>query len=430
MSYTLIDLELTEQLPSLVVAENQKGIALILRWNGRPIGFVMRPRSSTHILEREELAQLLSREIGTKVLQERLRDELGPPTDDRRFPSLTVAICTKDRPEHLARCLASLMKVKLQRNASQSTKGNAPASYAFEILVIDNAPSDARTRELVASIQASIQNVRYVQEPRPGLDFARNRALCEASGELIAFLDDDVTVDSLWLCGLVEAWAENKDAAAFTGLVLPYKLEAEAQVLFEKRGGFRRGFEKLRYGQTLPGNSVYPCGPGIFGTGCNMAFRRDLLLQLGGFDEALDTGRPLPGGGDLDIFYRIIRAGHPLVYEPKFLAFHEHRHDLEGLRRQYWSWGLGLMAFITKTYDQDRSQRRKLVHLIVWWFQDMARQLVESLLGRHALPTGMVWAELWGGVVGLLGEYARSVKRIKQIRAQYDTGRPGTRGVL
>ena len=161
-----------------------------------------------------------------------------------------------------------------------------------------------------------------------------------------------------------------------------------------------------------------------------MAFRRDLLLQLGGFDEALDTGRPLPGGGDLDIFYRIIRAGHPLVYEPKFLAFHEHRHDLDGLRRQYWSWGLGLMAFITKTYDQDRSQRRKLVHLIVWWFQDMARQLVESLLGRHALPTGMVWAELWGGVVGLLGEYARSVKRIEQIRAQYNAGEPEARSLL
>ena len=75
MSYTLIDLELTEQLPSLAVAENQKGIALILRWNGRPIGFVMRPRSTTHILEREELAQLLSQEIGTKVLQQHLRDE-------------------------------------------------------------------------------------------------------------------------------------------------------------------------------------------------------------------------------------------------------------------------------------------------------------------------------------------------------------------
>jgi GT2 family glycosyltransferase len=292
--------------------------------------------------------------------------------------------------------------------------------------VIDNAPSDESTKDIVASMH----EVRYVQETRPGLDFARNRALCEASGDLIAFLDDDVTVDSGWLSGLVEAWAENMDAAAFTGLVLPFELAYEAQVLFEQRGGFRRGFEKIRYGHSLPGNSVYPCGPGIFGTGCNMAFRRDTLIQLGGFDEALDTGRSLPGGGDLDIFYRIIRAGYTLVYEPNFLVFHEHRHDLTGLRRQYWSWGLGLMAFISKTYRQDRSQRRKLVYLIVWWFQDMVRQLAESLLGRHTLPVGMVWAELWGGVVGLSGEYARSVKRVEQIRAQRDIGRTEAKSVL
>jgi hypothetical protein len=52
----------------------------------------------------------------------------------------------------------------------------------------------------------------------------------------------------------MEAWAENPDAAAFTGLVLPYELATDAQILFEQRGGFRRGFEKIRYGQVLPGN--------------------------------------------------------------------------------------------------------------------------------------------------------------------------------
>ena len=70
--------------------------------------------------------------------------------------------------------------------------------YGFEVLVIDNAPSDDATAELVKTFPG----VRYVPEPRPGLDFARNRAWIEATGELIAYLDDDVIVDSGWLAGL------------------------------------------------------------------------------------------------------------------------------------------------------------------------------------------------------------------------------------
>jgi cellulose synthase/poly-beta-1,6-N-acetylglucosamine synthase-like glycosyltransferase len=243
--------------------------------------------------------------------------------------------------------------------------------------------------------------------------------LQEATGEIIAYLDDDVVVDDQWLKGMVEAWAENPDAGAFTGLVLPYELATEAQILFEKRGGFGRGFEKIHYGQVLPGNPLYPCGAGIFGAGCNMAFRREVLLKVGGFDEALDTGGPLPGGGDLDIFYRVIRAGYPLVYEPKYLVFHQHRRDLAGLRRQYWSWGLGFMAFVVKSYRQDPFQRSKFRRLVWWWFKDQLYQFGMSVIGRHVLPTRMILAELWGGIVGLLGEYPRSLTRIEQIKKQF-----------
>jgi GT2 family glycosyltransferase len=288
-------------------------------------------------------------------------------------------------------------------------------STLFEVLVVDNAPSDERTHEVVESRPT----VRYVREPKPGLDFARNRAVQDATGEILAFLDDDVTVDHGWLDGLREAWSENPDAAAFTGLVLPYELETDAQVLFEQGGGFRRGFEKIRYGQMLPGNPLHPCGAGIFGAGCNMAFRREILLKLGGFDDALDTGAPLPGGGDLDIFYRVIRAGYPLVYEPRYLVFHQHRRETEKLRRQYWSWGLGLMAFVTKSYQSDPAQRPKLKRLVKWWFRYQLGQVKQRLKKRHPLPLPMLLAELTGGITGLLGEYQRSQRRIEQIRRQY-----------
>ncbi len=406
MPYTITEIEVTQPLPSLLVSESDTGIALILRHKDKPIGFLMQALPAKSAIAPEDLAQLIAKEVGYHLLQESLRQELILTANQLSFPSLTVAICTKDRPENLARCLKSLLKLQ---------KPDSQGSRRFEVLVVDNAPSNEQTKALVTSLPS----VHYVREPKPGLDFARNRALKEATGDLLAFLDDDVVVDSNWLDGLIETWSENPDAAAFTGLVLPYELVTEAQILFEQGGGFRRGFEKIRYGQTLPGNPLHPCGAGVFGAGCNMAFRREILLKIGGFDEALDTGAPLPGGGDLDVFYRVIRAGYPLVYEPQYLVFHQHRREYEKLRRQYWTWGLGFMAFVVKSYQVDPPQRSQLRRLVFWWFKYQLRQLKERLLGRHPLPVRMLLSELYGGIVGLLGEYPRSLRRIELIRRQF-----------
>jgi glycosyltransferase involved in cell wall biosynthesis len=267
---------------------------------------------------------------------------------------------------------------------------------------------------------SALSEVRYVCEPKPGLGFARNRALREARGELLAFLDDDVVVDHGWFSGLLKAWAAHQDAAAFTGLVLPYELATEAQILFERRGGFRRGFVAVRYGQTYPGDPFYPARAERFGTGANMAFRTDVLQELGEFDEALDTGAPLPGGGDLDIFYRVIRAGYPLVYEPQYLVFHQHRREMQALRDQYRkSWGTGFMAFLEKSYRTDPAFRPQLRRLAVWWFGKQLWDLQKSLRGRFVLPPTLVLAQLRGGMVGLLGGYARSVKRVERIRRRF-----------
>lgn len=388
-------------------------MAVLPRYKGRPVAFWMEERPSGTPMTTEELEQKIQKQAGERLLREHMREEIGQPTRPDRLPSFTVAICTKDRPARLARCLDGL---KAMRESEAAHAFDGKASDLLDILVVDNAPSDAQTRKEVEQRPG----VRYVREPKPGLDFARNRALRETDHELIAYLDDDVVVDTGWLAGLLEAWTENPDAAAFTGLVLPYELDTEAQIIFEQRGGFRRGFEKIRYqGQERPGNPLYPCAAGTFGAGANMAFRRKVLLELGGFDEALDTGRPLPGGGDLDMFYRVIRTGYPLVYEPRYLVFHEHRRSLEGLRRQYWSWGLGLMAFLTKSHRTDPSQRVKQRRVILWWFGYQLRQVAKSLASYHTIPVDMVVAEIRGGLEGLIGGYTRSQNRTEHIRKQF-----------
>jgi glycosyltransferase involved in cell wall biosynthesis len=404
MPYTIAQIELTQPLPTVKIPADHSGMALILRHRDRPIGLLLRSLPPDSQIPPVQLEPLIAQAVGVKLLQEQIRTEIFPPTIREGFPRLTVAICTKDRPDNVARLLRSLLPLQQNDLLSQ-----------FEILVVDNASSDDRTKDLITTLPT----VRYSYEPKAGLNFARNRALQDATGELLAFLDDDVTVDRQWLNGLQETWAENPDAAAFTGLILPYELETDAQILFEQRGGFRRGFEKIRYDQTMPDNPSYPCGAGIFGAGCNMAFQRHILLKLDGFDEALDTGKPLPGGGDLDIFYRVIRAGYPIAYEPQYLVYHQHRRELSQLQHQYWTWGLGLMSFVIKSFQADPSQRSKLLQMIAWWLKNQLWQLRQSLTGQHVLPPAMVLAEFWGGLIGMFGEYARSQRRVAAIRRQW-----------
>jgi glycosyltransferase involved in cell wall biosynthesis len=142
--------------------------------------------------------------------------------------TVTVAVCTRDRTADLKRCLDSLTLV------------NYPG---LEIVVVDNAPSDESTERLVHDYPY----IRYVREPRPGLDWARNRAILEARGEIIAYTDDDVVVDPTWVFSLAAVFAQEPDAMAVTGLVVPYELETEAQVQFEETGGFGRGFRRKWY---------------------------------------------------------------------------------------------------------------------------------------------------------------------------------------
>jgi GT2 family glycosyltransferase len=405
MPYRITEIDVTEPLPSIAIPEGDTGVAILLRRKGRPIAFSMQAIPGRCVLTSGDLEQIIRREVKPHLLEGNPSEENGSAVPPDRFPSFTVAICTKDHPTDLARCLERLMALRAGEDGGD-----------FEILVVDNAPSDGQTRGLATSLPP----VKYVMEPKPGLDFARNRALKEATGEMIAFIDDDVTVDRYWLSGLKRAIARYPDAAAFTGLVLPSELATEAQILFERTGGFEKSFETIRYGQTLPGNPYYPCVGGKLGTGCNMAVRRKVTLDLGGFDEALDTGPPLPGGGDSDMLYRIIRAGYPLIYEPRFMVFHQHRREYAQLRRQYCrSWGQGLMAFVVKTYSSDVTQRPKLRRLLLWWFGYKLHGLWESLRGKHVLPPGLLLAELWGGIIGLSGAYPRSVRRTERIRKRY-----------
>jgi glycosyltransferase involved in cell wall biosynthesis len=404
VKYRLIELELSQPIQAVQLEPDEHGFGLTARWHDRLIGFRMFSATRGIRLSEAALARIADEHFAPAVLTAKVAAELqGRSEPVANMPRLTVAICTKDRPKRLARLLASIAAIRDRSHFA-----------GVDVLVVDNASTDEDTRQ----VTFSWPDVRYVREPKPGLNFARNAALDNATGDLLAFLDDDVVVDRDWLNGLAAAWREAPHAGGFTGLVLPLRLETEAQIYFERQGGFGRGFERREFRATSFAYPLHPVGAGLVGAGCNMAFDVTLLRQLGGFDEALDTGAPLPGGGDLDIFYRVLRARRAIVYEPRYAVRHEHRETVAQLRRQYWSWGLGMMAFLVKSWRADPAYRQRQTALVRWWFLDQFKSLGMAVARRRSRDAWFRFAELVGGTQGLVGEYDRSQRRVAKIRAQ------------
>lgn len=407
MEQRVVDVELTAAVTVAPGVGPADTVAVLFRYGRRPVGFGLYPAAKLRGAPAADIAESGCGDVRARVVEAALRAETGPVPGTGRAVSVSVAICTRDRPDWLRRCLQSL---------SLLDRRDLPQPVDLEIIVIDNAPTDDRTRRVVAETP----QCSYHVEPRPGLNFARNAALRLAGGQLVAFVDDDAVVDQGWLAGLLSAWLADPDAGFFTGQVLPLELATGAQLLYERRGGFRRGFTQVLYRQARKGDAHYPCDAGIFGTGANMAVDRDAALALGGFDEALDTGAPLPGGGDLDMFYRMIRAGYGAVYEPAYLVFHQHRRDMEALRRQYRdSWGRSYGAFAVKSWRADPALRSRWLRHMAWWFAKQASQFGRSALGQNPRPLGLILIEAWGGVAGLLGAYDRSVRSVEQIRSRH-----------
>jgi hypothetical protein len=123
----------------------------------------------------------------------------------------------------------------------------------------------------------------------------------------------------------------------------------------------------------------------------------------------------------MDMLYRVARAGYPVAYEPQLLVYHQHRREHAKLRRQMWSWGSSFMAFVTKSYKNDPSGRAKIRRLIRRWFARRLGKLILCLVGMNPYPwtPDLAAAELLGGIVGLFGEYQRSLERVERIRRTY-----------
>jgi GT2 family glycosyltransferase len=370
----VLDLELSGPVESLTGLDRYVGVEAVVRNRGVPVG-----RLSLPVENGQVSAERVRQALGPGLFRAAAAEGPAPAA----LPSVTIAVCTRDRPEDLGRCLDALERLD-----------------GVELLVVDNAPSNAAAERLVRERHPQ---VRYMREPSPGLSHARNRALAEAGGEVVAFTDDDVVVDAGWARTIAIAFADDAQVMAVTGLVVPWEMETEAQVLFERYRSFARGFEPVRVQVDPDGRPVAwrRGNVGRLGTGANMAFRRVVFDRVGRFDPALGPGTRARGGDDLDMLFRLVKAGAALRYEPRALVRHRHRRGLPELRAQMHDTGVGFSASLVRAARAYPEERAAITRLWGWW---AAKLLYRSVRPSGAPATLLRWlarAELDGVLTGL-----------------------------
>jgi glucosyl-dolichyl phosphate glucuronosyltransferase len=243
--------------------------------------------------------------------------------------NITVILCTYNRCQILVKALTSVALSRL------------PESIAWEVLVVDNNSRD-RTRDVVADFcRRYPARFRYLFESRPGKSYALNSGIAEAQGDIVAFMDDDVTVEPMWLQNLTAPLLESNWAGC-GGRILPVWnctpprwLPDAGHYALAPLAVFDLGLE------------AGPLAEAPFGT--NMAFRKAVLAEYGGFRT--DLG-PRPGSEirneDTEFGSRLLAAGDQLWYEPSAIVHHPVQQNR--LQKQY---------FLTWWFDKARADIRE-----------------------------------------------------------------------
>ena len=394
MATAILDLEISQLPPEIAVEERYSKALVLIRLHGKPIGQATLPVVGGRIGD-NELRETLMNAVGENLWKNWLWDvlewdERGPV---QAMPIATVAVCTRDRPEDLQRCLEALMRLP---------------DDGQEYLVIDNCPATDATQELVKNYP----KVRYVREDVQGSSAARNRALREAKQEFVAFTDDDAVPDRNWLRSLLRNFSDLR-VMCVTGLVMPLELETEAQEWFERYSPHGRGFGRV----VFDGAHCNPLIVNLVGVSASMALRSSAIDFIGLFDEALGAGTPTVGGEDCELFARILRSGYRIVYEPRALSWHRHRRTWEELRNTLQGYGVGVYAFWTRMFVVNREFSVPLLALKWLWYKQLPELVASVRKQPDSIPSDLLLAQLRGCISGPMAYFA-SRKWLQKIKEE------------
>ena len=238
----------------------------------------------------------------TALTDSQTKESLTPQT-----PSLfTIAICTRNGGHRLKENLPHFKHIE---------------DSNFELLIIDDGSTDDTTQIISKFCEETSLKTKLLTQSPSGLSAARNHAAREGRGEFIVYIDDDARPHPKWLHYLRHAFSENLKAAAAGGPNLPPAPSSRQNAIVTACAG---NASHILFNDTsaehLPG--------------CNFALKRELLLDIGGFDKRFHAA-----GDDVDVCWRLLDSGHQLAFHPAACVFHDRRPTIKGFLRQQAGYG-------------------------------------------------------------------------------------------
>jgi GT2 family glycosyltransferase len=271
---------------------------------------------------------------------------------DRPRADVTVAVATLNRRDGLGRCVRAILTGRL-----------VPA----ELVLVDQSTDEATARLVAGAAWDAILPIRYIRQARRGLAASRNAAIAHASRPIVAFTDDDCVPDAQWLARIVAGFGSAEHPDAVTGRVLPLGPERPGFYAVSTRASEVRA--------TYRGRAL----PWAVGSGGNAAVKREWLERIGGFDDRLGAGSPGLSAEDMDLFYRLLRAGATVLYEPAAIVFHERQSGDRRLASRP-AYGFGMGAFCALRV---RRHDAYAPWMFARWWLDRSNALVRACIRRR-----------------------------------------------
>lgn len=305
----------------------------------------------------------------------------------------SIIICTYNRCESLARTLESAYAMKV------------PDSIRWELLVVDNNSRDG-TRKTIRDFRNRCNAglpPKYILEENQGLSHARNRGIREARGNIIAFTDDDVEVDSDWLTNIVREFSR-AEASCVSGRILPIwegaKPDWLGEDLYHHIALLNLGEERRR----LSSPTAW---------GANLSYKADVFRKYGLFDTSIGhTGGKLYGGEEVEFNRNLLKAGENIIYCPDILVRH---HISKGrMQKSYfrkWSFDKGEL----KGIQEGEYAKRNLYGIPLYMIRELPGVILRSCIRQIRNPEDrlreqMELAARFGYFAGRL-KYSRTVNR-------------------
>lgn len=225
--------------------------------------------------------------------------EAGPFPPEAACPRMSVVVCTHNGADTLGECLAHVQALRYPD---------------YEVIVVDDGSTD-RTVEVASGF-----DVTLISTPNRGLSSARNTGLRAATGEVVAYLDDDAFPDRDWLTYLAATFRETSHAGVGGPNIPPSDENLVARCVARAPGGPVHVLLSDTEAEHIPG--------------CNMAFRADRLRAAGGFDPRFRVA-----GDDVDVCWRLTERGESLGFNPGAMVWHRRRSSLRAYWRQQEGYG-------------------------------------------------------------------------------------------